>query len=68
MIADIKYLHRMKELEAQLDQGTQEKVLGLTSLILCLIIFNQLQDIVPVSGLIMGTFARYENELKTVLH
>lgn len=51
MIADLRYLTRMKELEAQLDEGTQEKVL----------------DIVPVSGLVIGNFVRLENELKTVL-
>lgn len=28
MLADLKYLSRMKELEAQLDESFQEKVLG----------------------------------------
>ena len=51
-MADLQYLLRMRELERQLEEDSfQEKVL----------------DVVPISGLIMSQFVRFENELKTAL-
>ena len=51
MMKDIEYLRTMKEMENKVDKGGKVK----------------LSNVVPISGLILSSFFRKENEMKTVL-